>query len=98
MPVFVRAVNALQRTAMKKTDITITSYPDRPGLLAELWCEKGRWGELRYHEATGKFSVELLPLEGGFRPVLDLSDLELALANAKRRLLEIQGFASAAQM
>ncbi|HEX7449416.1 MAG TPA: hypothetical protein VF306_17805 [Pirellulales bacterium] len=83
---------------MKKTDITIASYPDRPELLAELWCEKGMWGELRFDEGTGKFVLELFSLDGGFRPVLDLADLELSLANAKRRLLEIQGLASSAQV
>jgi len=37
---------------MNNIDITITSYPDQPGLVAELWCEKGMLGEIRYQNDT----------------------------------------------
>lgn len=77
---------------MNAIDVTITSYADRPGLVAEFWCEQGMWGEIRLEEPTGTFSLELFPLEGGCRPLLDLEALERAIANAKRRLLEIQGW------
>ncbi|HJT30877.1 MAG TPA: hypothetical protein VJ783_02340 [Pirellulales bacterium] len=82
---------------MNAIDVTITSYPDRPGLVAEFWCEQGMWGELRLDEATGIFSMELFPLEAGHRPMLDLEALEKAIAKAKRRLLEIEGLESSAK-
>ena len=82
---------------MNKIEVTVTSYPDRPELLAEMWCENGLWGEIRFHQASGGFSLELLPLKEGFRPLLDVGALENAIAKAKRRLLEIQGLASPAQ-
>jgi hypothetical protein len=82
---------------MNKIEVTITSYPDRPDLIAEMWCENGLWGELRFHQPTGAFSLELFPLERGIRPLLDVGELERELAKAKRRLLEIQGLASPVQ-
>lgn len=76
---------------MSQIDVTITSYPNQPGLVAELWCEQGMWGEIRLKEESGTFSMELFPLKAGYRPLLDLEALEKAIAEAKRRLLEIQG-------
>lgn len=80
---------------MNSLNTTITSYLDQPGLVAEIWCELGMVGAIRRQAETDSFTVELYPILGNERPVLDLATLELEITKAKRRLLEIEGLAPA---
>ena len=75
---------------MSKIDITITSYLDQPGLVAEIWCELGMFGTLRLNKETRSFVVDLFPIQGR-HPSVDPVALEKEIAKAQRRILEIEG-------
>ena len=76
---------------MNSINITITSYSDQPGLVAEIWCELGMLAAIRRQGDKSSFTIEFFPIAGDKRPTFDLGSMEAEIVKAKRRLLEIEG-------
>ena len=71
-------------------ELVVTSYPDSPELVAELWCSAGMFGAVRPTADLTRF-VLLYPLPAPAPTTLDLAEVETVVAVAKRRILEIEG-------
>ena len=70
-------------------EIIIASDMEREELFAEIYFKDVQWAEVIFDQQKGYFQIEVFPPKDGGSWVFGLSEMQEALVEAKKRLINL---------